>query len=205
MHQENAASSRVRRLAVLRAGYIGDPSTATEGLSDREPAVRMAALRSLDRLGVLDSAIVQQALCDPDRRVRITALELAAPRAEPEITQLLDDTDPTVVEMAAWACGERTETEDPPIDRLSQLARDHEDPLVREAAVAALGALGHDRGLSAILSATTDKPAIRRRAVLALASFDGPEVDEAWQRARSDRDRQVRDAVEELLGPVDAD
>jgi hypothetical protein len=54
-----------------------------------------------------------------------------------------------------------------------------------------------------VLEATTDKPAVRRRAVLALAAFEGPEVDAAWERARTDRDRQVRDAVDELLGPAD--
>ena len=48
------------------------------------------------------------------------------------------------------------------------------DPLVRESSVAALGAIGDDRGLDAILAATGDKPAIRRRAVLALAPFLDP-------------------------------
>ena len=104
--------------------------------------------------------------------------------------------------MACWGCGEREADPQPPITKLSTLANDHDDPLVREAAVAALGAIGAIGGLPAVLSATTDKPAIRRRAVLALAAFDGPEVDAAWERARSDRDRQVRDAVDELLGPA---
>ena len=54
-----------------------------------------------------------------------------------------------------------------------------------------------------MLAATHDKPAVRRRAVIALVSFEGPDVDAAWDRARTDRDRQVRDAVEELLGPAD--
>jgi hypothetical protein len=67
--------------------------------------------------------------------------------------------------------------------------------------VAALGAIGDPSGLSAILAATRDKPAIRRRAIVCLAPFEGPEVDAAFARARSDRDRQVRDAVDELLGP----
>ncbi len=39
--------------------------------------------------------------------------------------------------------------------------------------------------LPAILTATADKPAVRRRAVLALAPFEGPEVDAALERARS--------------------
>jgi hypothetical protein len=37
--------------------------------------------------------------------------------------------------------------------------------------------------------------------VLALAPFDGPEVDRALERARTDRDRQVRQAAEDLLTP----
>jgi len=79
------------------------------------------------------------------------------------------------------------------------------EPLVREAAVAALGAIGDDRGLDAILAATTDKPAIRRRAVLALAPFVDPEhpraaeVAAALDAALTDRDWQVRQAAEDLL------
>nr|MBA3654191.1 HEAT repeat domain-containing protein [Actinomycetota bacterium] len=72
-------------------------------------------------------------------------------------------------------------------------------PLCREAAVAALGAIGDPAGLSAILAATTDKPAVRRRAVLALAPFAGPDVDAALERALEDRDWQVRQAAEDLL------
>jgi uncharacterized membrane protein len=40
---------------------------------------------------------------------------------------------------------------------------------------------------------------VRRRAVIALAPFDGPEVDDALERARTDRDWQVRQAAEDLL------
>ena len=75
---------------------------------------------------------------------------------------------------------------------------EHEDPLCREAAVAALGAIGDPGGLPAILAATTDRPAVRRRAVLALAPFDGPEVDAALARALEDRDWQVRQAAEDV-------
>ena len=79
-----------------------------------------------------------------------------------------------------------------------------EDPLVRESAVAALGAIGDDRGLDAILAGTTDRPAVRRRAVLALAPFldaghpRAAEVTTALDRARTDRDWQVRQAAEDL-------
>jgi len=78
------------------------------------------------------------------------------------------------------------------------------EPLVREAAVAALGAIGDDRGLDAILAATTDRPAIRRRAVLALAPFVAPgharagDVAAALARAVTDHDWQVRKAAEDV-------
>lgn len=190
-----------RRRTAAQAGFRDDPDAALAALVDPEPAVRIAGLRSADRLAVLDDDLLLRALHDLEPAVRIAALDLAAPRLSPPIVTMLDDADPAVVEMAAWAIGERDTDPNPPIARLCELATTHDDPLVREASVAALGALGD--GLPAVLAATTDKPAVRRRAVLALAAFDGPEVDAAWERARSDRDRQVRDAVDELLGPAD--
>ena len=71
---------------------------------------------------------------------------------------------------------------------------------MREAAVAALGAIGDERGLTAILKACDDKPTVRRRAVLALAPFDGDDVKAALTKALDDRDWQVRQAAEDLLG-----
>jgi HEAT repeat protein len=40
---------------------------------------------------------------------------------------------------------------------------------------------------------------LRRRAILALAPFDGPEVTAALEKALLDRDWQVRQAAEDLL------
>lgn len=196
-------SVMARRRRAARAGFTGDVDGANAALGDPQPEVRSAGLRSLARLDHLDDMTLTRALADPIEAVRIVALELAAPRSTPRIDHLLDDPDPSVVEQAAWACGERETAPNQPIERLSSLALEHDDPLVREAAVAALGALGDEDGLAAVLAATRDKPTVRRRAVLALAAFEGPEVDAAWARARDDRDRQVRDAVDELLGPVD--
>ena len=67
--------------------------------------------------------------------------------------------------------------------------------------MAALGAIGDPAGLPAILAATGDKATVRRRAIIALALFDGPEVDEALSRASVDRDWQVRQAAEDQLAP----
>lgn len=199
----NAIPEIERRRAAGLAGHTGDVDGARAALSDPAAAVRAAGLRSLDRLDAIGPADLQRGLDDPEPSVRIAALELAASRREPPLDRLLDDPDPMVVECAAWAAGERPDPTPDRIDRLTSLAAGHDDPLVREAAVAALGALGDTRGLGAVLAATRDKPAVRRRAVVALAAFEGPEVEEAWRRARGDRDRQVREAVEELLGPAE--
>ena len=73
------------------------------------------------------------------------------------------------------------------------------DRRCREAAVAALGALGDPAGLPGVLRGLDDKVTVRRRAAVALAAFDGPEVDEALQRCLADHDWQVRQAAEVLL------
>ena len=93
-------------------------------------------------------------------------------------------TTPTVVEVAAWASGEREPAEPGVVAVLATLATEHADALVREAAVAALGAIGDAAGLPAILAAIDDKATVRRRAVIALAPFEGAAVDAALARGR---------------------
>ena len=191
-------TERRRRAAV--AGHAGDAATARSFLDDPAPAVRATALGALARAGDLTDDDLRAALADPDTGVRRRAAAEARHRGGVDLVPLLDDPEPLVVEAAAWALGERATAEPRTLERLSQVAVGHDDPLAREAAVAALGAIGDDAGLPAILQATRDKPAVRRRAVLALAPFEGPEVDAALERARTDRDWQVRQAAEDLLG-----
>jgi HEAT repeat protein len=187
-----------RRRAAALAGHGGDEAGARRALADPDPATRAVALGALARLGHLTDDDLRTALTDGSPAVRARAVELAAPTAAIDLVPLLADPDAFVAEQAAWALGER-----PPdthaVAALARATQDHDDALVREAAVAALGALGDPTGLSAVLAATTDKPAVRRRAVLALAAFDGPEVEAALRRALGDRDRQVRQAAEDLL------
>lgn len=186
-----------RRAAAL-AGHTGDEAAARSALAADDPAVRAVALGALDRLGALDDATVTTALDDTAPIVRRRACELAATRPDVSLLGVLDDADPGVVEVAAFACGERAAAAIAVLQRLIALATEHVDALVRESAVAALGALGDPIGLPAILVATRDKPAVRRRAVIALAPFDGPDVDAALAAAASDRDWQVRQAAEDL-------
>ncbi len=182
---------------IAAAGHLGDAPTALAALDEDDPVARELALGALDRLGLLTDARVEAALGDPDVNVRRRAVTLAIPR-EVSLLASLSDPSPTVVETAAWACGERASAADDVLDRLVELAGSASDALVREAAVAALGALGDERGLPAILAACADKPAVRRRAVLALAPFEGPDVEAAIDVALTDRDWQVRQAAEDL-------
>ena len=198
------------RRSVAVAGHTGDVDTARRGLGHVDGAVRGTALGALQRLGALGDDELAAALTDPDASVRRRASEIAARHPTVDLLGVLGDSDPAVVEAAAWACGEREVADDAVLDALIALATGHGpggEPLVRESAVAALGAIGADRGLDAILAGTADKPAIRRRAVLALAPFVGPdhprraEVAAALDRALADRDWQVRQAAEDLTDP----
>jgi HEAT repeat protein len=112
----------------------------------------------------------------------------------------LGDDEPRVVEAGCFALGEIGVAAAPAVPALGDVGRNHADPLCREAAVAALGAIGDPAGLPTILAATSDKPAVRRRAVLALAPFTGADVDAALEQALHDRDWQVRQAAEDLSG-----
>jgi HEAT repeat protein len=202
----NLADAFARRRAVAMAGHRGDGDTARRALSDPDPGVRAAAVAAAARAGVLTTADLDAAAADPDPAVRRRAAEIAAGGATPgavaAVLVLLADRDASVVEVAAWALGELGEDgplPDHTVGLLAELTTGHADALVREAAVAALGALGDPDGLAAILAATGDRPAVRRRAVLALAAFEGPDVTAALERARDDRDWQVREAAELLL------
>lgn len=193
---------RNRRREAALAGHTGEESTARALLADPDPRTRSTALGALGRLGALTAADVIEAMADPSPEVRRRAAEEVAahdPGPAVSLLALLADEDASVVEVAAWACGERVPAEPGVVEALCALTTGHEDALCREAAVAALGAIGDEAALPTILSATRDKATVRRRAVIALAPFEGPEVDAALERARTDRDWQVRQAAEDLL------
>ena len=193
------------------AGHTGDLEAGMRLLGDDDPDVRAAALGALDRMGALESAELARAMTDPGTAVRRRACVLAGRRfgagdvgagMVDTLTEVVSsDAEPSVVESAAWGlgeagpgCGRATVT------ALELVARSHVDPLCREAAVAALGAVGDPAGLDTVLAALEDKPAVRRRATIALAAFDDPRVDVALRRCLEDRDWQVRQAAEDLLG-----
>jgi HEAT repeat protein len=187
-----------RRFAAAAAGLGRDEPTVRGLLADRSARVRAAAITALVEMGGATADDVRRALLDPDAGVRRATCELAPLLAHADFTPLLDDDDPAVVEAAAFAVGETGDRRACP--RLSEIARSHPDPLCRESAVAALGAIGDDAGRSAVLAALTDTPAVRRRAVVALAAFSGPDVEAALRDRLADRDWQVRATAGEVLG-----
>jgi HEAT repeat protein len=188
------------------AGHTGDELAARAALRDPAYEVRASALSALARIGVLAPVEVSAALEDGAPEVRRRACDLAGRlgmlELAPKLTEALADGVPAVTEAACYALGEleglgeATAT----VDALRVTAASHPEPLCREAAVAALGSLRQPAGLPAVLAALGDKPAVRRRAVVALAAFEGPDVDSALARAAEDVDWQVRQVAEDLLG-----
>jgi HEAT repeat protein len=193
----------VRALRTELAGALADPGA--------DVRIRVAALGALVRGGTKAQSrhAWRTAATDGDAGLRRRAAELAPRVATPDtvaLLALLTDDDALVREAACFAAGEIPWPEADRDAVVAVLVADAADgdALVREAAVAALGALGDPAGLPAVLTACADRPAVRRRAVLALASFDGPEVEAALGRALEDPDWQTRQAAEDLtVRPAD--
>ncbi len=195
---------------LLRAGFdVGgsDDAVLFAGLVDDVPRHRVIALRSATRRAIMGTQQWTAALRDEDVEVRREALSLLAyenglgTEVLEQMRTALDDHDALVVDAAVFALGEHHVTD--VVERIADIARHHEDPRCRESAVAALGALGDDRGRDAILAALDDKAPVRRRAIVALSNFVGPDIDEALVAAANDRDWQVRAAVDQLNKATD--
>ncbi len=188
---------------VIVAGHRGDRAVAETALQSGDPHLRAAAIGALARCGSLTPTHLTPLLSDEDPRVRRRAAQAAAQFRGLDLSLAITDIDPIVAEMAIWACGEHEQVSDSVLDLIITAATQSEEGLIRESAAAALGAIGDPRGLPAILTACADKPAVRRRAVLALAPFiDGPDHEQvfaALQRALADRDWQVRQAAEDII------
>lgn len=215
------------RRAVVVAGHERDAATARAHLDNGDPAVRSAALGALQRAGDLAPDDLRGAALDPEPTVRTRVAELAAVAGagsseatthqvaiEEVLLTLLADNDDGVVEVAAFALGELLLTDTPDgadahsdgieaaprrVSALAAVATSHQDALCREAAVAALGAIGHPGGLPAVLNGCGDRASVRRRAVLALSAFDGKGVTAMLEQLTADRDLQVSQAAEDLL------
>ena len=198
-HQGPTASAR--RRGMVTAGHNGDASTARAGL--QRPLGRGSGfgLGCTRTTSFATQRRTRRSVADPSPLLRRRAALIAAGRNDvgEALAVLLDDSNDVVVEVAAFAWGERSEVPEAVLDQLIELVTGHQDSLCREAAVAALGSIGDQRALPAVLSACKDKATVRRRAVLSLAAFDGEEATAALRSLLDDRDLQVRQSAEELL------
>lgn len=203
---------------MAEAGHRGEVDVVREGLNASEPDVRRVALGAASRLNLLDSSTIVSALDDAVTMVRVRAAEVVAEMAatarpdddaDPQspdapgmdaavVDALVRQLDhPACAEAAAFALGEIGAAAPEAVQALQHQASQHDDALCREAAVAALGTLGAGRDI--VIQAMGDVATVRRRAVVALAAFDGDEVDAALQAALNDRDWQVRQVAEDLV------
>ena len=176
-----------------------DLATVELAFDADDPSIRSVALSGLHKLAALDPRHIALALTDTDRSVRHRLAEIGAVDERVDLLALLNDEDFAVAETAAWAIGERNTVGELELQAVISYSAGHPHALVRESCVAALGSIGDARGLPAILHAYNDKPAVRRRAVLSLAPFSGPEVEAVLRTALEDRDWQVRQTAEDLL------
>jgi HEAT repeat protein len=200
---EDANTVAMRARAAVLAGYAADADAVLAARRDTDPSVRAYAIVAAARLRRRTVAERVEDLTDEAAEVRRRACEIEArsPRPGAKVTAALEaclaDPDPLVAVAAADALGEARATSS--VGALASTAETHGDARCREAAIAALGAIGDPAGLEAVLVALADKPAVRRRAVVALSAFAGDEVEAALARALTDRDWQVREVARALL------
>ncbi len=123
----------------------------------------------------------------------------AGDAAIPDLDRARADDDPRVIESVATAYGELRAGSAVPW--LIEVATGDGDRSGREAAVAALGAIGDEAALPALLGLIAKAPPqVRRRAVVALTVFDDPAVEPAIRDAARDRNPSVREAAEMVVG-----
>ena len=180
---------------------VADPAAF---LHDDDPTVRRLAIAACSTSVTEPLARQIAALLDsdPDDRVRAEAAEALAQAGVAALEPLLaatDDTAGVVREAVATGLGEIEDGA--AVEWLMYAAAGDSDKLVREAAVAALGAIGDERALPALLDLVGNAPPqVRRRSVVALSVFDGPEVEAAIKAAKEDRNPMVREAAEMVVG-----
>lgn len=187
-----------QRLDLVR--ILDDPEPALDAV---DPAVRRIAVGAVSNHPHLLPRIIEMLSGDPAPSVRRECAEVAgrigdAPAASLE--NALADPSPEVREAAANALGE-IGTSDSVGRLITRAADEAEDRLVREAAVAALGAIGDERARPVLLALIASAPPqIRRRCVPALSVFDGSDIEAALRAAANDRNPMVREAAEMVVG-----
>lgn len=178
-------------------------AVAATALTLADACPRRAAARLL---GQSELATASRALRDAarhsDGRVREAALLGIGIREDSANYQAavkgIDDRDPEVVRMAAWALGEYERTESVPL-LLPLLKRSEAG--IRVAAAYALGEIEDPSAVPGLAALLKDESVeVRMAAVDALGSIEAPTVTPQLVLAMKDRDAEVRRRAAEALG-----
>jgi HEAT repeat protein len=185
-----------QRAELVRAFISNDINTLLESLDSDDEKEVAAGLSYLVHLRQINAKKILKFLESPSAAIkRRAALGLSDLKPDKSVIskmiEALEDGDPIFVSYLLYAMGELKFKEfAKPIE---QTILNHPDERVREFGVGALGAIGDKESLNTIIICLKDhKARVRRRAILALASYKGPEVEKAIESAKSDRDYQVR-------------
>jgi len=172
-------------------------------LAHEDPALRRMAITALgaDSCNEMFDTVVTL-LGDESGSVRAAAAErlgACGERALEHLAEAAGDPQPKVREAVATAYGELSDPS--AINWLIDVGNEDTDHTVREAAVAALGAIGSDAAIDPLLAFIAEgPPQVRRRAIAAITVFDDPRVEPAIRRAAFDRNPGVREAAEMVVG-----
>jgi HEAT repeat protein len=208
----DATDPDIREAALRSLAQIGasgsSPSVMaaiTKALRDRSPAVRVAACVAAGRLGRGRAVnALRPLLSDPNPRVKASALDgLAATqdsRVEPLLRRALTDADEGVRQHAAAGLAALLIKRRPGD---AMVLVDHDDPVVRSAALRVVGRLGSPTACRALCQAATDRHAdVRRMAFAALGRYPTAEAAAALARGLTDPVAANAAAAERSLAAI---
>lgn len=184
---------------------VADPAAF---LDNDDPVLRRMSTTALDTQSANSLFDVLVALLNDDEAsVRVAAAEklgVCGERSLAYLARAQADDAPEVREAVATAYGDLSNAS--VIPWLVEVGNDDQDRTVKEAAVAALGAIGSDEAIDPLLEfIAKGPPQVRRRAIAAITVFDDPRIEPAIERAAFDRNPGVREAAEMVVGKQLAD
>ena len=184
---------------------VADPAAF---LDNDDPVLRRMSTTALDTQSANSLFDVLVALLNDDEAsVRAAAAEklgVCGERSLAYLARAQADDAPEVREAVATAYGDLSNAS--VIPWLVEVGNDDQDRTVKEAAVAALGAIGSDEAIDPLLEfIAKGPPQVRRRAIAAITVFDDPRIEPAIERAAFDRNPGVREAAEMVVGKQLAD
>jgi HEAT repeat protein len=213
---ESSEDQQAELVALLSEANGHTPERLVQALGSRHEAVRVCAAVSLAALApgrlngfAIDAeshAIILRALQDDSETVRWSVLQLVVgmdgPRRDDLVAAALDDESPRVLRTAVEAVREGASPE--AVRRIEDLLRDSPREDVREAAAAALGKLGDEGSVEALMAALSDVAEnVRWFAVEGLGKLGASQaVPQIAEMLGTDESRIVRAIAASTLGDL---